>query len=135
MPPLHLCAHAMNDSVTEMREAAQTFGDRAQKRIAILHRERVRGGEYDVQLAIGQLKHCRSSISSSCSEARRDRRVDRPQIPRLADQRVMTVQNNQDAPKAMIVRAMVSSTLMLVIITRHQMLMIFFSIGEPQPLG
>ena len=42
---LHLCAHAMHDAVAEMREAAQTFGDRAQKRIAILNRERAGGGE------------------------------------------------------------------------------------------
>jgi hypothetical protein len=41
---LHLCAHTVHSAVTEMREAAQTFGNLSQKRIAVLHRERAGGG-------------------------------------------------------------------------------------------
>jgi hypothetical protein len=45
VPVLHLATNLKHETVAEMREAAQTFGDRAQKRIAILNRERAGGGE------------------------------------------------------------------------------------------
>jgi hypothetical protein len=49
---LHFATNLKHETIAEMREAAQTFGDRAQKRIAILHLQRPGGGEHNVQLGI-----------------------------------------------------------------------------------
>jgi hypothetical protein len=38
MLALHFATNLKHETIAEMREAAQTFGDRAQKRIAVLHR-------------------------------------------------------------------------------------------------
>ena len=52
MRALHFATNLKHETIAEMREAAQTFGDRAQKRIAILHRERAGGGKHNVQFGI-----------------------------------------------------------------------------------
>jgi hypothetical protein len=41
---LHFATNLKHETIAEMREAAQTFGDLSQKRIAVLHRERAGGG-------------------------------------------------------------------------------------------
>jgi hypothetical protein len=59
MLALHFATNLKHETITEMRQCRQPFGNVTQEWITILHLQRVRGSEHNVQFGITKLEQLR----------------------------------------------------------------------------